>query len=254
VETDARLQIHLVDVTRGELVADLAEHDTAEGTDLYARLNALAPASEGGWSVLVAHTPFHGTMQDMGLLERLAHVGAALDAPWLAEAPPELALGPLDDEASAAWTTFRAAPVAQSLGLAMPRVLLRLPYGSDTEQTEQFAFEELESPEAHNSYLWGNPALCCARLLAEGFTERGSGLAPARGAHLGGLPLHITRHAGEVRTKPCAEIVMTENDAMALLEAGFIPMLSFRDQDVVRVRRIQSIAGPAVPLRGRMGR
>ena len=185
-------------------------------------------------------------------MEGLAGVGMALNAPWLAESHPELALGPPAGSA-ASWKRLRSMPAAQYLGLALPRVLLRVPYGKDTDAINRFAFEELENADAHSSYLWGNPALFCATLVAQGFTERGAGLALASPV-IDGLPLHLATRDGSVTAKPCAEVLMSEDDALAILDAGFIPMLSLRDQDVVRVPRLQSIAEPAARLRGRLAR
>ena len=254
VDTDERLQIHLVDVTREAMGADLAGAGDTRSTGLFRRLEALAPAEEGGWAVLVAHGVFGGDSADIEVLTRLAAVGAALDAPWIAEAHPDLAMGGLPESATASWRRLRASDAARYLGLAMPRVLLRLPYGAASDEIEEFAFEELEGPEAHGSYLWGNPALFCATLLAEGFAERGAGLAAGASTVIEGLPLHLVRRDGQTTAKPCAEVVMGEEDALALLEAGFMPMVAFRDQDAVRIPRVQSVAEPLARLSGRLAR
>jgi predicted component of type VI protein secretion system len=71
---------------------------------------------------------------------------------------------------------------------------------------------------------------------------------------IGGLPLHLTKNGGVVSAKPCAEVLMTENDAIALIDSGFIPMLAYRDQDIVRVGRLQSIGRPSARLAGRLAR
>jgi type VI secretion system protein ImpC len=255
VETGAQLQIHLIDVTREALVTDLLGSTTATESALYQRLSERARPEHGGWGVLVAHYSFGSDTGDIAVLERLATLGAALDAPWLAEAHPSLAPGsPTTDPVYSQWRRLRSTAVARFLGLSLPRVLLRLPYGRDTDTVEQFAFEELESLDAHDSYLWGNPAVACATLLAQGFTEMGPGLALGASSQVEGLPLHVVRRGGQTTTKPCAEVLMGEDDAISLLEAGFIPMLSYRDQDVVRVPRVQSIAEPASRLGGRMAR
>ena len=252
VDTDARLQIHLIDVTRDELVADLLGTTSAQNTALYQRLEQHAPAEDGGWGALVVHCTFGEEASDLTVLARLAEVGRSLDAPWLAEAHPDLALGGLPEPSAAVWGHLRKSAAARYLALAMPRVLLRLPYGKDTDSIERFAFEELEKPDAHASYLWGNPAVFCATLLAEGFSERGSGLGVGSSSEIGGLPLHLVRRDGDVHAKPCAEVLMSEDDVMALLEAGIIPMLSYRDRDMVRVARIQSVADPLARLGGRL--
>ena len=253
IDTDERLQVHLFDVSRQTLCADMHGVSDAPASALYARLAARASAEQGGWAVLVAHHAFGGEATDVDVLDRLAAVGAALDAPWIAEAHPDLAMGSMSPSAMDAWQRLREHEHAPYLAMAMPRVLLRLPYGSDTETIERFAFEELESADAHGSYLWGNPALFCATLLAQGFTERGPVLSTAS-SQLDGLPMHLVRRDGVTTVKPCAEVVMREEDANALLDAGVIPMCSLRDQDVVRVPRIQSIAEPAARLAGRLAR
>ena len=254
VDTDERLQVHLMDVSRDAMCTDLLGAADARASGLYRRLEAQAPAEQGGWAVLVAHHAFGGEAGDIGVLERLAALGAALDAPWIAEAHPDLAMGALPEPAMASWQQLRGTDAARYLALAMPRVLLRLPYGTHTDEIERFAFEELESPESHGSYLWGNPALFCATLLAQGFTERGAGLSPGATSQIGGLPLHLVRRDGQTTAKPCAEVVMREEDAITLLEAGFIPLCGLRDQDVVRVPRVQSVAEPAARLAGRLAR
>lgn len=252
VETDERLQIHLIDVTPEALQADLLGAETAWETGLYKRLAERAPPEHGGWGVLVANQSFGGEAGDIATLERLADVGVALDAPWLAEAHPGLAMGSTSSEpALASWRRLRSSPAGRYLGLAIPRLLLRVPYGS-ADAIERFSFEELENVDAHTSYLWGNPALFCAALLGQGFTERGKGLAVGVSSEIGGLPLHMVRSDGESTAKPCAEVLMGESDAIGLLDAGFIPMLSNPGQDVVRVPRVQSIAEPAARLAGRM--
>ncbi len=52
-------------------------------------------------------------------------------------------------------------------------------------------------------------------------------------------------------TKPCAEIWLTEEAAERLLEAGLMPLLSYKNQDRIRLARFQSIAAPLKPLQGR---
>ena len=252
VETNEQLQVHLLDMSAMAWRADLAGTGSPRDTALYRRLSARASAESGGWGVLVAHHTLGERDDDVSRLRLLSEVGAALDAPWLAEAHPRVALGELSEAAASEWLQLRTAPSARFLGLALPRVLLRLPYGAASDPAERFTFEELERPDAHASYLWGNPALFCAMLLAQGFTERGAGLAIGRSAVIEGLPLYVVRQDGETSTKPCAELLMRDEEAISLIEAGYIPMLSYRDQAIVRVGRVQSVATPPAALAGRL--
>lgn len=253
VDTGEQVQIHLFDITRDELAQELRGEDTSRPTPLRAHLEDTAPQSDDGWRVIVAHFAFAGSTEGVELVEALAGFGASLGAACLAEALPDLAMGELPHEATERWQRLRASPTASSLGLALPRVLLRLPFGKDAETIERFAFEELEATVPHGSFLWGNPALFCAGLLAQAFSAAAGDSGNRRPSHptaISGLPLYVYRHDGETVTKSCAEVIMTEDDAMALLSHGFIPMCALRDQDIVQVPRVQSIAEPATRLNG----
>jgi type VI secretion system protein ImpC len=65
------------------------------------------------------------------------------------------------------------------------------------------------------------------------------------------MPAHVYREDGESRIKPCAEALLTEKAAAAILDNGIMPLLSLKDRDVVRLLRFQSLADPSAPLEGR---
>jgi type VI secretion system protein ImpC len=65
------------------------------------------------------------------------------------------------------------------------------------------------------------------------------------------LPLHIYLKAGESESKPCAEVLLTEDAVERILEAGLMPLVSFKGRDRVRLVRFQSIADPPRALAGR---
>jgi type VI secretion system protein ImpC len=73
------------------------------------------------------------------------------------------------------------------------------------------------------------------------------------GAHLTltGLPIHIHEEDGESQAQPCAEVLLTETEIESILEEGYMPLASVKNQDVVRLVRFQSIAKPLTPLSGR---
>ncbi|MDT8274053.1 MAG: type VI secretion system contractile sheath large subunit, partial [Desulfomonilia bacterium] len=168
IETDETLQIFLLDITADELAKDLSTHDDPNRSAVY-RLLA-GGASDSPWSLIIGNYTFaHG---DAATLGRMARVACAAGAPFIAHADPGLVgcrdLGGSpnpaswsafpDRESLAAWTGLRHQAEAVYLGLAMPRFLLRLPYGPDTEPIEGFDFEEMAGDPVHEHYLWGNPA------------------------------------------------------------------------------------------------
>jgi type VI secretion system protein ImpC len=129
-------------------------------------------------------------------------------------------------------------------------MLLRLPYGADTEPVDPFEFEEMPSPPVNEDYLWGNPAVPCACLLGQAFTEAGGAFEAGDYAQLDGLPVHAYKVDGESTMTPCAEYWLTETEAERLAGNGLIPVCSIRGRDAVMVFRFQSLAGRRLSFGG----
>jgi type VI secretion system protein ImpC len=267
IDTDEMLKIYLVDLSQDELRADLKSSPDLRSTWTYRLLVENATSLSGGepWAVIVGNYTFGRNQADAELLGRVAKIAHAAGAPFLAAANPEL-LGcesfstnpdardwalPDDSEGASAWTALRELAEATAVGLAIPRFLLRLPYGKQTDPIESFSFEEMPEEPVHTDYLWGNPAFVCALLLAQSFSESGWELHPDQRANLDRLPLHVYPHDGQSEIKPCAEALMTVNTADRIMESGFMPLASMKGKDEVRVVRFQSIAKPVRALAGR---
>jgi type VI secretion system protein ImpC len=137
------------------------------------------------------------------------------------------------------------------VGLALPRFLLRLPYGEKTAPVESFAFEEMPDAPAHEDYLWGNAAFACTLLLAESFKNQGWAMRPPGAiSDIDGLPLHAYELDGQSQLKPCSEILLTDDAVECILENGLMPLVALKGRDLVRLARFQSIAEPPRPLAG----
>lgn len=260
------LRVDLLDVTKQELLADLR---TAGGqpraTSLYTLLidrEVQLPDSQP-WSLLVGDYTFGATPDDIALLAALGSVAAHAGGPFLAAADPS-ALGcasaaeladptqwtPLPADAEQHWQALRQTEVAPWLGLALPRVLLRLPYGQKTEPVEQLEFEEMPLGRDPDAYLWGNPAFACARLIAAAFAENGWDFSPGDVLELDDLPAHVYGEAEERRMQPGTEVLLGERAMQALLARGIMPLLGHRQRNVVRLARFQSLADPPAALAG----
>jgi len=215
--------------------------------------------------LLVGNYTFGCRREEAELLARLAKVARTADAPFLAACSLS-ALGcesvadlgqprkwnlAKDPDAVGAWQALRRLPEASYLGLCLPRFLLRLPYGKDTDVTEQFDFEEMSSPPDHEEYLWGNPAFACAFLLAQAFRMYGWEMQAGVVSELDNMPLHVYKKDGESLVKPCSEVLLSEGTTETILERGLIPLFSVKDCDVVRVVRFQPLAEPPTRLSGR---
>jgi type VI secretion system protein ImpC len=267
LETGSQLKLYLIDISKDELAADLGSAAELRYTESYRLLVEQSVETPGAepWSILVGNYAFGPEQQDAGLLSQLAQIASRAGAPFLAEASSRL-LGcaslastpqPRDwkspQQLSRGWAELRRRPEAAFVGLALPRFLLRLPYGRRTSSLESFNFEEFSEAPAHEDYLWGNPAFALGLLLAQSFTEAAWEMRPGTVTELQKLPLHVDRSNGESESKPCAEVLLTEDAVERLVEEGLLPMVSFKNRDHVRIGRFQSIADPPHALAGRWG-
>lgn len=266
-ETSGDLKLFLYDLSKSELTKDLkAVDDLSDSQYFRVAVKDLVESTHGEpWALICGNYDFALSVEDSATLIRLAKVSNVIKAPFVSHIRPQmlgiesLAANPTpsdwtlsnESEAGKLWAMLRTIPEAVNLGLAMPRVLVRLPYSEDTDPTESFEFEELTEDGKHDQYLWANPSFVCGLVLAWGYSSLGWEIRGRYQLNVDGLPTHVYRENGETRTKPCGEIAMTHEACDALLEQGVMPIISFKDTDLVRLGGIQSIAFPAKDLNGR---
>lgn len=270
LETGEELKIYLLDISKPELAADItAAGENLQNSGLSRLLVEQGVQTMGGepWSVLAGDYSFTASAEDTQLLAALGTIASQAGGPFLAAADVEL-LGcesltrtpsaeqwqALDSETARRWQALRACSVAPWIGLALPRLLLRLPYGAHAEEIDSFQFEEIPlAPGEHEAYLWGSPAYACALLLAEAFQQRGWAMQPGDKLDIDDLPAFT--YAGDEGREllPCAETLLSERSGEAMLQRGLMPLLSYRNSNAVRVLRIQSVAEPLTALAGPWG-
>jgi type VI secretion system protein ImpC len=251
LDLDETLQVYVLDASREELVQDLAGAPDMAESATYRLITD--PAAGDPWSLLVDLTPYRRGEPDAALLARLGAMAQEADAAVLAGLDGAAAgEGFTSPEAQQAWTTLRNSPVAPSIAVALPSILLRLPYGRDTEPVDGFAFTEQTVPPANSRYLWGSAAGAVAQLLAQSFAGAGGwDFAPGDGSSIDDLPIHVSKNEGESVQTPCAQTWLPEAKVDALIREGLMPLVSVRGRGEVRVPRFQSIAQPPAPLAGR---
>ncbi|MEJ1462883.1 MAG: type VI secretion system contractile sheath large subunit [Candidatus Sedimenticola sp. (ex Thyasira tokunagai)] len=271
LETGEELKLYLLDVSKEELAADVAgAGGDPENSGLYRLLVEQGIRTLGGepWSLLVGDYRFGPDKEETTLLAALGAIASHAGGPFLAAASPAI-LGcsslvdspaaenwqGLEREMERSWQALRGSSVAPWIGLALPRVLLRLPYGRQGDEIDSFRFEEIagsSSPD-HDSLLWGSPAYACAMLLGTAFQERGWAMEPGDLQDIEDLPAYTYDDDGERRLMPCAETLLSERTGEAILAQGLMPLLSYRNRNTVRVLRFQSIASPGAALSGPWG-
>jgi type VI secretion system protein ImpC len=249
VELDENLQVHLFDVTRDEIFADIvAAQGKLAQTGVYRSIVERTRNVPGGqrWAAIAALMECGPSDADVGLLAALGLIASHAGGPLLAGA--DRALGGDEPQTSAGWEALRRSEAARWIALAAPRVLLRLPYGARTDPIESFAFEEFVGPPVQDQFLWGHASLALAILLGRGFTARGWQMEPGDEREIGDLPAYTFTRDGEPHLQPCAERLLTERQINVLIASGLVPIASRRDRNAVVAVRFQSIADPPAPL------
>ena len=250
IETATDLKIYLYNYPRSVMEQELLQAADLRATRLYKILVEQTVRTPGAhpWAAIAGNYTFGSSDHDVELLGRIALLAAAAGAPFLAGGTTDLAAW---SETPPAWKELTTIPEASYVGLALPRFLLRLPYGKKTDEVEGFDFEEMSTPPVHEHYLWGNSAFLCAYLLAQTFRESGWAMQPGEILDLRNMPLHVYKQDGESVTKPCAEVLMLQQTAEFLMEAGLMPVISMKDQDRIRLAGFRGINGKV--LGGRWG-
>jgi type VI secretion system protein ImpC len=264
LEMGETLQLQVLDIGRSEIEADIAAHQAALSASALHRLLTARPSPDAtGLGLWALETAFGPDPADVQTLAALGALAARAGAPVLAAARPALvgcpSLRALNDPATwqpaaapelAHWTALRTSPMAPWIGLVLPRVLMRLPYGAATDAINGFAFEEMPASRPHEAYLWGAGSLALALLAGRAFMQDGWDLDLDAARTVDDLPSHVVTEDGQREQQPGAEVLISEQAAAAIAERGPMPLLSWRDRPAATLLRWQSIAQPLAPLRG----
>jgi type VI secretion system protein ImpC len=254
IETGAKMEIVLYDVSAEELAADLAATETLEETGLYGMLveQPVLDAHQGPLSAVIGLYAFELAPPHAELLGRIAQIAGGGGAPFVAGIGPDALKIPFHDQhplIKDAFSALQALPAAAYLGLATPRFLLRMPYGRKTDPIDAFAFEEFTRQGGLGGMLWGHPALVPALLLAEGFTRQGAKLKLGAVMGVDDIPYYVyTDTDGEQIALPCTERLYTERQAVQVGQYRVMPLLSIRGRPELRLGGFTSLAG--TPLAG----
>ncbi|MDD5461278.1 MAG: type VI secretion system contractile sheath large subunit [Methylococcales bacterium] len=256
------LSLHILDITKEQLLAELSEAgENLTESGLYRQLVGASFGSEP-WSLLIGNYRFGGSAEDAALLAACGILAPHVGCPFIAEADPDLLgcrslaesphdLEELAPEAKKRWHALRQSPIASWIGLALPRILLRLPYGRDTDPAECFDFKEMPlAQEPHQAFLWGNSAFYCALLIGRSFSEWGWSMQLGDNLQIDDLPAYILKQHGESLLQPCAEVCLSDRAMEKVLNQGIMPFISHRSSNIVLLARFQSVAEPLKALAG----
>jgi type VI secretion system protein ImpC len=149
-----------------------------------------------------------------------------------------------DSSEFAKWKSFRQSEDSRYVGLTLPHVLMRLPYGKNGTSVDGFNYEEAVDGTDHSKYLWGNAAFALGARLTQAFALYGW-CAAIRGVEGGGLveglPTHtFTTDSGDVALKCPTESPVTDRREKELADLGFVPLVHCKGTDYAAFFSVQS--------------
>jgi type VI secretion system protein ImpC len=257
-ETSAQLKIKALNVSKRDLFKDLDRAVEFDQSTLFKKIYENEFGMPGGepYGALVGDYEFVNHPDDIGMLGKLSNVAAAAFCPFIGAASPNLfgfdsfteLSKPRDLEKifdtveCTQWKSFRDSEDSRFVTLVMPRVLSRLPYGSQTKPIDEFNYEEVEldtsgrsKPVPHDHYTWMNAAYVMGTKLTDAFAQYGFCTAirgVENGGKVEGLPAHIfTSDDGDADLKCPTEVGITERRENELSKLGFLPLCHFKNTD-----------------------
>jgi type VI secretion system protein ImpC len=265
-ETGENLKIRVMNISKKEVSKTLKKFKgTAwDQSPLFKKLYEEEFGMPGGqpFGALMGDYYFDHSAPDVEMLAGIAQISAAAHAPFISAASPSLLnmetwqelANPRDlakifgTPEYAAWKSLRQSEDSRYLGLTMPRVLARLPYGAKTSPVDEFAFEEDTAGADHTKYTWTNAAYSMATNITRSFKLYGW-CARIRGAESGGmvegLPVHsFPTDDGGVDMKCPTEIGITDRREAELAGCGMMPISHWKNTDYAVFVGAQSLQKP----------
>ncbi len=266
-ETDETLKIRVLNISKKDLHKTLRKFKgTAwDQSPIFKKMYEEEYGQFGGepYGALVGDYYFDHSPRDVEILGEMSKVAAAAHCPFLTGAEPTLfqmdswqeLANPRDltkifqTPEYAAWRSLRESEDAKYVGLAMPRFLGRLPYGSKTDPVEEFDFQEDTEGAASEKYGWVNAAYGMARNITRSFKSYGW-CTRIRGVESGGAVDNLPTHTfpsddGGVDMKCPTEIAISDRREAELAKNGLMPLIHRKNSDMAAFIGAQSLHQPA---------
>ena len=250
--TDFRknVRIEVLDVSKDALMRDFEDAPEITQSGLYRLAYIEEYDTPGGQpiSAIISDFEFTNSPQDVSLLRNISKVAAAAHMPFIGSVGPAffgkqsmedvVAIRNIDDYFDrpeyVRWNSFRATDDARYVGLTMPRVLGRLPYGVHTPPVHAFNYQETVRGADQSCYLWVNASFAFALNMVRSFTSNGWCVqirGPRAGGDVYGLPAHRYELGIGAQLKIPTEVLIPETREFEFAELGFIPLSFYKSHD-----------------------
>ena len=254
---DQAVEVHIVDLAKTGLSAHLSENAAHLDKSALHRLFCEPPSGKS-WDLFVGDYSFAMDAGDLMMLTTLGAIAGQAGAPFLAHGDLSLcgcqSLEQLDspwdwqlpeDEVGELWSEVRSHPASQWVGLATPKIVLRQPYGPDSDPIDAFDFNELPPKPELARFLWGNPAIGCAYLLGRAHANE-LDFSNKEDLEVEDLPAVLYNDGTGQALQPPVEALISERAMSQIQAAGLIPMLGRRDANSVRCADLTAVSSNTI--------
>ena len=265
--TDYRQNVktEILDVSKEDLRQDFEDAPELIQSGLYWHSYISEYDTPGGEPIaaVISSYEFDASPQDVALLRNISKVSAAAHMPFIGSVGPAFFLKESMEEVAAIkdianyfdraeyikWKAFRDTDDSRYIGMTMPRVLGRLPYGPDTVPVRSFNYvEEVKGPD-HEKYLWTNASFAFASNMVKSFINNGW-CVQIRGPQAGGavqnLPIHLYDLGTGNQVKIPSEVMIPETREFEFANLGFIPLSYYKNRDYACFFSANSTQKPAL--------
>ncbi len=256
-------KIEIINVSKEDLLDDFEDSPEVVRSGLYKQVYTAEFGQFGGEPVgaIIADYDFGPGPQDMKLLQYVASVSTMAHAPFIAAADKKFfGLETWEDMSNlkdihgifegaqyAKWRSFRQSDDARSVGLTLPRFLLRLPFGQDTVPTKTFDFKE--DAGHSDDFCWGNAAFAMAARLTDSYAKYRwctNIIGPQGGGAVEDLPVYTYEDMGQTKAKIPTQVLLSERREFELAEEGFIGLTMRKGSDNAAFFSAQSCQAPKI--------
>lgn len=276
LEEEENTKIRVLAVSWKELVRDLERAIEFDQSQLFRMVYGAEFGTAGGepFAVLLGDYEIHHRpgpkhpTDDLGALRSISQVAAAAFSPFIATAAPEFfgldSWRDLERPINLArvfaqseytkWNALRRETDSRFIGLTLPRMLMRAPYGDDPYRVDGFCYrEQIRHPKGGEN-LWGSAAYAFGAVLLRAFGECGwlAGIRGIdRGVYGGGVvpsqPIeYFATDAPGLVPKGSVEVIITDAREKELGDHGFIPLCQTHGTELCVFYGNQSIQRPKV--------
>jgi len=269
-ETSTTLKIKVMNVTKRDVFKDLDKAVEFDQSIIWKKMYEDEFGMPGGapFGAMIGDFEFSNHPEDVDMLQKMSGVAAGAMCPFISAAAPKLMgldtwtdlnkprdLARIFDSVEyAKWKAFRESEDSRYVGLVMPRVLSRSPYGKNDTTVEAFDYEEFgeyvggEVP--HDSYCWMNAAYAYGTCLTSAFAKT-NWCTAIRGKENGGvvegLPVHLFKNeAGDKKMKCPTEVLIPDRRDAELSKLGMMAICNYKDTDYSVFISGQTVQKPKV--------